>query len=904
PAAQPPPWHSLEADEVLSRLRATGEGLSQAEALERLRQLGPNVIQQARPASAAQILWRQVNNPLIYVLLGSAVLAILLGKGVDGLVVLGVVVVNTIIGFLQEHRASRAIAALSDMVPQTASVLRDGKPTALPAADLVDGDIVLLQSGDKVPSDLRLLAAKNLNVEEAALTGESVPVSKRPEPAAADAALGDRRSLLFGGTLVTSGTGTGVVVATGARTELGRISEMLEHTEQMETPFTKALTKVGRVLTLAILVVAAAILGVGLLRGYNIVDALLAAITLAVAAIPEGLPAVVTIALAIGVRRMAARNALVRKLPAVETLGSTSTICTDKTGTLTRNEMTVQGLWTASSGALHVSGVGYAPEGKLEREGTPMGELPADLLELLRAGVLCNDASLKKDAKGAWTIVGDPTEGALIVAARKAGLNDEQLRADLRRLDAIPFESEHQFMATVHEKDGERFVYVKGAPEVIARRCTGADTQAIAEQVEAFAARGMRVLAFARGPLSEEELEHHHIESGLTFLGLQGMIDPPRPEAIEAVRRCQAAGITVKMITGDHAGTAKAIAGEIGILNENGVLTGNDLARLNDDQFKEKAATVNVFARVAPEQKLRLVRALEQRGEIVAMTGDGVNDAPALKQADIGVAMGITGTAVARDAANLVLTDDNFASIAAAVEEGRRVYDNLVKALAFVLPTNLGEAMLILLAVMFAPFADGHPIMPILPVQILWINLVATISLALPLAFEAPEPNVMQRQPRSSSEPVINSFIVARTVLAGVFMTGPAMALFLWEFHSKAGGLSDIALREAQTTTVTMVILFQCFYLLSCRSLHHSALHIGLWSNPKVYGGIATILVLHLAFIYLPLMNAIFQSAPIGAISWLKASVAAVLVVPAVAVEKWLWLRHEKRTEKMALRPA
>ncbi|HEX8435846.1 HAD-IC family P-type ATPase, partial [Archangium sp.] len=870
---QRPPWFALSPEAVVEALATHPDGLSESEARARLERHGPNVLQQVSGESAWKLLWRQVNNPLIWVLLASAGLAIALGKVTDGLIVLAVVVLNTLIGFVQEFRAGRAIEALTRMVPENATTLREGQKVTVPASSLVPGDVVLLASGDKVPADVRLLSARTLQVEEAALTGESVPSTKRVEPVAASAGLGDRTSMAFGGTHVTYGTGTAVVVATGRATELGRISQLLHEAVDLQTPLTKALAVIGRYITIAILVISAVLLGVGLVRGYGVAESLLAALTLAVAAIPEGLPAIVTIAMAVGVQYMAARRAIIRKLPAVETLGSTTVICSDKTGTLTRNEMTVQALWTPS-GDYTVSGVGYAPQGELRREEQPLSAPPEDARALLVAGALCNDASVRsKD--GTWELTGDPTEGALLVAAEKAGLSLEELRRRHARVDAIPFESENQFMATLHEDgQGGRSIFLKGAPEVVLRRCDASDgvgADRVLAQVERLASRGMRVLAVASRsvPASHDALRTEDVTGGFRLLGLEGMIDPPREEAISAVKTCHTAGITVKMITGDHGKTAEAIGGQLGILGEGRVVTGAELAGMDEARLREAATSSNVFARVAPEHKLRLVRALQKEGHVVAMTGDGVNDAPALKQANIGVAMGITGTAVSKEAADIILTDDNFASIAAAVEEGRRVYDNLIKSLAFVLPTNLGLALILIVGVAFFPILeiDGErePLLAMLPSQLLWINLVATIALALPLAFEAREPDVMKRHPRPPDAPVLSRFVVMRTLLVAALMCAGATGLFLWEYNTEvARGLAHAeALREAQTMAVTTVIMFQIFYLLNCRSLLDSVLRIGLFSNPVVYLGIGTLVLLQLGFIYLPFMQRVFGTAPL-----------------------------------------
>ncbi len=885
-------WHNQPSDAVLAALDSTAHGLSAAEAQRRLDETGPNRLPRPQGPSIATLLWRQVKSPLVLVLVATGLLAIALGKTTDGLVVLGVVFVNTLIGFVQEFRAGRAIESLQRMVPEQTHVVRGGETLVLPAADLVPGDVVTLQAGDRVPADVRLLHTRSLRVEEAALTGESVPAEKSTAVTVPDAPLGDRHGMAYSGTLVAAGTGTGVVVETGGRTELGRISQMIGEATTLETPLTRQMEKLGGVLTLAIGAVALVLLAVSMVRGEDLVDAIIAAITMAVAAIPEGLPAIITIALAIGVQRMARRHALVRRLPSVETLGSTTTICSDKTGTLTRGEMTVKLLWTPQTGPLALEGVGYAPEGRLLQNGEAIGAAPAPVEALLRTGVLCNDARLNQ-RDGAWHVAGDPTEGALVVAAEKAGLRALHLREAAPRLDAVPFSSERQLMATLHQSSGHAPVaYLKGAPEAVLARCTGVPDGAM-EVVERFAADGMRVLGFATRalPPGTTALQERDLDAGFIFLGLQAMIDPPRPEAIEAVEACRRAGIEVKMITGDHPVTARAIGRQMGLIGaDEEAVTGAELEKLSDADLAGVAQRARVFARVAPEHKLRIVRALQAQHHVVAMTGDGVNDAPALKQANIGVAMGLAGTAAAQEASDMVLTDDNFASIAAAVEEGRRIYDNLVKSLAFVLPTNIGEALIILAAVLFFPVVNGTLLLPMLPTQILWINLVATVTLALPLAFEAMEPRLMQRPPRPARAPLLDRFVLLRTLGVAALMAAAAIALFLYEHRALLGsGVSRAdALAQAQTVAVTTVVLFQCFYLLQCRSLTHSILEIGLGTNRLVYAGIGLLLVLQAGFVYLPFMNALFGSAPLDAGAWLRALGAALVVVPVIGVEKRL----------------
>jgi len=911
-------WHSLDIPDTYAQLDTGPQGLTDEEARRRLAEHGPNLLERVAADGPLRILWRQIDNPLIWVLLVAAVVAIGLGKVTDGLVVLAVVVVNSLIGFVQEYRANRAIEALRGMVPEYATVLRDGARRQIPVADLVPGDLVLLASGDKVPADMRLTAVKNLRVEEAALTGESVPVEKGVRAVDADSAIGDRWSMAFGGTLATYGTATGAIVATGARTELGRISTLLQEATTLETPLTRALATVGRYIAVAVVAVSAVILTIGVLRaidaglplGESLRETLIFAIALAVGAIPEGLPAIVTISLAIGVQRMARRHAIIRKLPAVETLGSTTVICSDKTGTLTRNEMTVVEVWTPAGGPCRIEGVGYAPEGGFRRGDSGAddepGRAPEDVRRLLVDAALCSDATLHGE-DGRWTIAGDPTEGALVVAAEKAGVSVEEARRDLPRVDTLPFESENRLMATLHETaDGDRRAIVKGAPEAVLRRCGqaphGQDSAELHAEVERMASDGMRVLALAErvwagpGATPVGELAIDDLSDELRFLGLIGMIDPPRPEAVAAVRACRAAGIAVKMITGDHRATAAAIGRELGLSGTSGgdgeAIAGSALERLSPEELPQTAESTSVFARVAPEHKLRLVKALQSRGHVAAMTGDGVNDAPALKQSDIGVAMGITGTSVSKESADVVLTDDNFATIVAAVEEGRRVYDNLVKSLAFVLPTNLGLAAILIYAVLFFPFDPVSKVLllPIEPTQILWINLVATVALALPLAFEAKEADIMRRPPRDPRAPVLSQFVIWRTVIAGLLMTAGAVGVFQWELsnYGGQGAAPPSVLAEAQTMAVTTVIMFQIFYLQNSRSLRGSLWQIGVFSNPFVYIGVAVILVAQAAFVYLPPLQAVFGSAPLDWHHLLIATLVGSIIVPVIALEKWL----------------
>lgn len=910
PAASP--WHTLSPEAAFRELASSEAGLSQEEAQARLQIHGPNQIKRKPKDSVLQLLWRQINNPLIWVLLGSGTLAVVLGKMTDGLVVLSVVVINAIIGFIQEFKAGRAIEALSDMVPQNATVIREGRNVTVPAIDLVPGDVVLLAAGDSVPADMRLVSLKNLQVEEAALTGESVPVEKTLVPVDKDAVLGDRTCMVYSGTLVTAGTATAVVAATGMGTELGRISDMLESAVDLDTPLTKKLAEVSTWITIGIVAVSVVILAVGVKRALDIAiplgaalkETLIFAIALAVGAIPEGLPAVVTIALAIGVQRMARRNAIIRRLPAVETLGSTTVICSDKTGTLTCNEMTVTELMTPAA-TCRISGIGYDPVGSFTMDGQAVARLPEDLRDLLVKSVLCNDATLHHD-NGQWSITGDPTEAALLVAAAKAGLTADEVNNRFPRLDAIPFASENQYMATLH--GGEtRTIVLKGAPEVVFKRCLQATDESlhqhIAAEMNRMGENGMRVLALAaKNWDGGDDLDEGAVSDGFTFLGLVGMIDPPREEAIEAITACHRAGITVKMITGDHRTTALAIGTDLKLAAGGRAVTGVELAAMEDEALNESVRTTNIFARVAPEHKLRLVKALQADNHIVAMTGDGVNDAPSLKQSNIGVAMGITGTAVSKESADIVLADDNFASISAAVEEGRRVYDNLIKSLAFLLPTNLGLALILIYGIIFFPFDPVTKVLllPMLPTQLLWINLVAAVALALPLAFEVKEPDIMNRPPRRPEAPLFNTFVVFRVVAVSVLMTAGTIILFNMEYQQQlAGGVAEsLALAKAQTIAVTFVIFFQIFYMIHCRSLKDNILKIGLFSNATVFWGIGVVLVLQALFVYLPLLQRVFKTAPLSLTDLGITLAASFVIFPLISLEKWVRsLARGRRTE-------
>jgi len=898
---EPQNWHSLEGDAVLKALDTNLTGLSGEEATRRRLQYGENTLLRSSGDGPWRMLWRQFNNPIGWLLLAAGGMSLLLEKYTDATVVFAAVGINSLLGFIQEYRAGQSIASLAALVPESAVLLRDGRQITAPAAELVPGDVVKLQSGDKVPADLRLLEVRNLLVQEAALTGESLPATKETGVSEQGAALGDRVGIAYSGTLVVQGTGTGVVVATGAQTELGKINQLLQKTVRLETPLTRQLAKVSNGITVAVIVVVAVLISFGIwIKDAPVAESLMVAVSLAVAAIPEGLPAVITIALAIGVRRMAERRAVVRHLPAVETLGSTTVICTDKTGTLTRNEMTVQVAWVDGH-EYRFSGVGYAPDGDIEHEGSRLNELPAGLQRLLTVAVLCNDASLRSDGDG-WAISGDPTEAALVVAAEKSGLVSSELRSVNTRLDAVPFESESKFMATLNSVNGEGLILLKGAPEIVLQRCRllPEEEAMIAAAMETYAGQGLRVIAAAtRLHGRAERLQAEDLAGEFLFAGLLGMMDPPRSEAMDAIRICQRAGIVVKMITGDHPLTAEAIGRQLGLLHPGQkALLGRDVEIMTEAELQTAVNATNVIARVAPEHKLRIVEALQALRHVVAMTGDGVNDAPALKRADIGVAMGITGTDVSRDAAKVVLVDDNFASIAAAVEEGRRVYDNLIKSLAFILPVNLGLACTLSGAMFFFPTVPVAGVNELLlamsPSQTLWINLVASVTLSIPLAFEVLEPGAMHRPPRSVEEPVFSSFLVFRLVIVALLMATGACGLFLWEyFHIVGSGPINQAahygaLAEAQTICVTCITFTQVFYLLNCRSLRDSVLTQGLLTNPAVFIGIIVLVLLQACFIYLPPLQLLFGSAPLGLRGWLDALLVGALVLPVISLEKWL----------------
>ncbi len=893
-------WHHLPEEEVVDLLDVdTDIGLDQFDIEDRRQNFGTNTLTIKKGKGAFLRFLLQFHQALVYILLVAIGVKLYLDDWVAGGVIFGVVLLNAIIGFIQENKALSALAALTHALVTESTVLRSGEKQRIDAKKLVPGDIVLLQSGDKVPADMRLLNGRELQIDESALTGESIPVSKLVSVLEHDTLLADRTNMLYSSTLVTYGTGIGVVIATGDDTEIGCISQLITSAEVLATPLTRKIEKFSHILLFVILGLAAITFLFGLWHGDTWETLFLASVALSVAMIPEGLPAVMTITLAIGVSRMAKRHAIIRHLPAVETLGSTTVICSDKTGTLTCNQMTVQQLW-ANNEQFEVSGIGYEPKGHFQLANQVCDiKNQSVLLELLQAGLLCNDAVLKHTEQD-WLIEGDPTEGALLVSAYKAGLDNKLLLEEKPRQDTIAFESQHQYMATLHAgKSAEkRIVYLKGSVESILQRCNSLlaendellplNHQQIHHQVELIANQGLRVLAFARliVPINTQRIDHNTVASGLAFIGLQGMIDPPRKEAMQAIAACQAAGIQVKMITGDHPATALAIAKQLGLTDKSAkVLNGRDLENILDSELIQLASTTSVFARVTPEQKLRLVEALQAQGDIVAMTGDGVNDAPALRKADIGVAMGITGTEVAKEAADMVLTNDNFSTIEAAVEEGRGVLDNLIKFLSFILATNFGEGLVIMVAVLMGET------LPVLPVQALWINMTAAVFLGLTLAFEPREPSLMSKPPRDPSLPILKGELIFRIFLVGIMLLTGAFGLFEWALHH---GASE---EQARTIAINVFAVGESFYLLNCRSLRLSMFSLGLFSNMWVWGGIFFMILSQLAFTYLPIMNQLFHTAPISLNDWLHVFAVGFIIHIVIALDKAirLWLEKCKK---------
>jgi magnesium-transporting ATPase (P-type) len=882
----PPDWYQLDTDACLTALDADPEGLAVSDAQARLDRYGENVLETEVPPSTWRRLFRQFNNVLLYVLLGSAALTAVLGQWVDTAVIVGVVLINALVGFIQEGRAEQAMLALRSMLRLRALVLRAGRPAETDAAELVPGDIIVLQAGDRVPADARLMDTKHLETDQSILTGESTPTLKNTVTLLEATPLPERANIVYAGTLVTRGWGKALVVSTGGATELGQISGALRSIARLTTPLLDRIGVFARHLTLLILSLAGAIaLFGGLVHGYPIQDMLIAAVSIAVAAVPEGLPPVITITLAIGVQLMSRRQALVRRLPAVETLGEIDVICTDKTGTLTANEMTTRTVLTADA-RFETTGVGFTAPGKLIPHSSTQPERPASLEALLKAALNCNDARLTIEPEG-YSVSGDPTECALAVLAAKGGLSPEDPSHVPPRLDVIPFESEQRFMATLHQQESGNVAYVKGAPETVIALCgtelTESNSQPVARDrwlsaAAQLAGEGERVLAFARLalPAETQELTLSDLEGKLELLGIVGTMDPPRTEVPEALRRCRSAGIGVKMVTGDHARTAAAVGRELGLTTNQPVLTGEDLDLLDDAAFAQAAEDTDVFARTSPEHKLRLVSALQANGHVVAMTGDGVNDAPALKRSDVGVAMGLKGTQAAREAAEVVLADDNFATIVRAVEAGRNIYENIRKSVVFLLPTSVTEALVIALAVVF-----GYQL-PMTPAQILWINMITAVTLGIALAFEPGSPDVMRYPPRAARTPLLTGLVVWRTGFVSVVMLGAITWLFALE-------AAQHETEYARTAAVNLLVLFEAVYLISSRHLNRTSISLeGLTGNRAVLMSIAAVALFQALFVYTAPFQQLFESRPLTVETWNRIWLLGLGLFIVVEVEKFL----------------
>ncbi|WMW22986.1 HAD-IC family P-type ATPase [Methanolobus mangrovi] len=878
-------WYRATAEETFSLLETSKEGLSKDEASFRLSKHGYNEVETRKKHGPVYLFLKQFANPLIYVLIAAAIVTLILEEYADSAVITGVVFANAIIGFIQERKAEHALESLAKMMQPEAIVLREGLRKQISSRELVVGDVVLLEAGSRIPADLRLFQTKNLRIDESALTGESVAAEKNTIPIPGeDIALGDQKNMAFSATLITQGIGMGIVVSTGTSTEIGKISELIRESGAISTPLTRTVNSLGKKLFIVITFVSIFTYIVGRLQGFDNLEIFLASVSMAVAAIPEGLPALITISLAIGVKAMASKNAIIRNLPSVETLGSATVICSDKTGTLTMNQMTVTSVYTLE-GLFDVTGDGYSTEGEFFRDKMRVNAQDyQSLLDTLKAGALCNDAYIKEEGG----INGDPTEGALLVSAMKVtGFH-------LPRLDSLPFESEKRFMATLHEDEsGSNVVYVKGSPEKIINMChsqydgqkdTELEAGKILEAASAMASSGLRVIAMAYKHVDKykKELSVEDIND-LTFLGLQGMMDPPRDEVKEAIKKCNTAGIRVIMITGDHVLTANSIAGQLGITTK-GALSGSDLDSMSDEHLLENLKYISVFARTSPEDKSRIVRLLQERGEVIAVTGDGINDAPALKRADIGIAMGRSGTEVAKEASDMVLTDDNFASIVNAIEEGRDVYDKIQKVILWTLPTNAAEGLAILAAVLL-----GITNPPLLPIHILWINTVTAIGLGVPIVFEPKEDNLLKRHPRSPDEPLLLPIIKRRIVTVALLMVAASFLLYFLEINSRGMNIS-----KAQTIVLNTIVFFEIFYLFNSKSIYENVLG-RLFSNRIMLGGVALVLLLQLSITYSPLMNDVLRTAPLEILDWMIIILVSSTVFFVIEAEKLVYKRVQKK---------
>lgn len=868
-------YYSKTENEIFKELSTDKDGLTEKEAEARLQKYGYNEIKETKKISPLKIFLQQFNSAVVYILIAALAISIFVGEEIDAIVIGIILILNALFGFYQEYRAEKSIEALKRMASLKATVIREGKEKEIDAKLLVPGDIVKLAEGDKIPADSRVFELANLQTQEAALTGESTPIKKEIKVLAEKTPLADRINMVFSGTIITSGKGKAIITGTGMQSEIGKIAKLIQETEQEKTPLQKKLNQLGRWLGAVTIIICFIVFLGGVIKGGDLMEFFIIAVALAVAAIPEGLPAVVTIGLSIGARRMVKRNALIRKLPSVETLGSTTVICSDKTGTLTKNEMTVKKIY-ANGKIIDVTGSGYETKGEFLSNGKKID--PSEIELLLKIGALNNDASLN-DGK----VLGDPTEASLIVSAAKSGILKDALQKKYPRNDEIPFSSERKIMTTIHTINGESTAYVKGAPEVVLKLCnsiyedgkikklTEAKKQEILQVNKEFGSNALRVLGFAFKTVMSKD----RVEKNLTFSGLQGMIDPPRQEVKASISECKKAGIKVIMITGDHEITAKAIGKEIGI--EGKSITGQELEKIKEKDLEKYVGDIAIYARVNPEHKIKIVTALKKKGHIVAMTGDGVNDAPALKKADIGVGMGITGTDVAKEASAMILTDDNFASIVNAVEEGRGIYDNMKKFVEYLLSSNLGEVLTLFIAIML-----GFPL-PLIAVMILWINLVTDGLPALALSVDPPEPNIMDRKPRNPKEKIISSPIIIRMLIVGFTMMIGTLAIF--KFYSP-----ETNLVHAQTVAFSTLMFFQMFNVLNCRSEFNSLFKIGIFTNMKLWGAILISVFLQILVIHTPL-SAFFKTMPLTLIDWasiilVSSSVFIIVEIYKLAVAK------------------
>ncbi|MDO9334725.1 MAG: cation-translocating P-type ATPase [Dehalococcoidales bacterium] len=902
-------WHDKTITDVVKSLGSSLHGLTSDEAKRRLDEVGPNEIKQEKKISPWALLLSQFKSILVIILLVAVALSAVIGivnwepgaglpeEITDAIVILAIVIAVVILGFIQEYRSGKALDALKKMAALTATVIRDGIENEIPAWELVPGDIVVLSTGDRIPADLRLIESANLSTQEAALTGESTPIEKTTAVIdGIDISIGDRKNMAYTGTVVTYGRGRGIVATTGMQTEFGKIATMLQDVVEEETPLQKNLGKVGKMLGIACIVIVAIVVVMSILRGHitsidKIMDMFIWGVSLAVAAVPEALPAVVVISLSIGVQKMVKRHALVRRLSAVETLGCTTVICSDKTGTLTQDQMTVRQIYINGK-LIHVTGAGYEPKGEFQIDGKPVNLTQDTTTQtLMKINTLCNDTHLVQ-TDGKWEIKGDPTEGALLVVAAKAGISHEKANEESPRIDEIPFSSERKRMTTVHQSPEGRVAYSKGAPEIVLDACssilengqmkplTEQERTRILDGARYMAEDALRVLGMAYKPLQSTTTDKNEYEKSMVFAGLVGMIDPPRPEVKEAIKLCEKAGIKSVMITGDHKITASAIARELGILKNGIAITGAELDKLSDAEYEKMVGNIEVYARVSPSHKLKVIEAFGKRGDVVAMTGDGVNDAPALKKADIGIAMGISGTDVSKEAAAMVLTDDNFASIVAAVEEGRGIFQNIKKYLMFLLSANVGEVLIMFIASLLA-----MPL-PLVTIHLLWVNLTTDGLPALALAVDPKDPGIMERPPRDPKSSIFTKNVLVTIAVIGIIMAATMISMFLWKLGTETGSwrnASDLLVEEAQTMVLCTMVIFELFTALACRSEIHSYFKIGVFSNKwLIYANLSSLTLL-LAILYIPALQNPFHVLPIGLEDWIV--ILPVSLTGFVAVE-------------------